>query len=324
MEVISINVAGNASSSARGELCTARSKANFVKVRTGRSLRLWALPARRVVGSSSAPSLVRGKRVVEPAAAPTRRSRAPPCYSARQARSRRTAPSIVALARAHCAAAQLRFGEPCDAAPGATADLVLGSELLYYNTDLDALVSTIAEQLTIDGVCVLCVVHRVHGGAAALAASAASMALWRSTRLRTTTRTSSTRRACTSCAAPAAWSPCLIPRRYLYPSCPIRMTTTTRPPPPEGASAAVLRGGRRRPRASTTWMSDCRPPGLHGHRLLSHGIFGILNPPESSSPRPPECSAARAICQRVGESSSRSKTSQSSASIDAARRRASF
>ena len=128
--------------------------------RTG--LRLWALPARRVVQFlESAPSLVRGKNVIELGCGATRRSRAPPCYSARRARSRRTAPSHRRARAAHCAAAQLRFGEPCDAAPGATADLVLGSELLYYNTDLDALVSTIAEQLTIDGVCVLCVVHRV-------------------------------------------------------------------------------------------------------------------------------------------------------------------
>ena len=43
---------------------------------------------------------------------------------------------------------------------------MLGSELLYYNTNLDALVATIADQLSEDGVCVLCVVHRIHGGAA--------------------------------------------------------------------------------------------------------------------------------------------------------------
>ena len=55
--------------------------------------------------------------------------------------------------------------------------MVLGSELLYYNTDLNALMATIADQLSQDGVCVLCVVHRVHGGAAALAASAASYGL---------------------------------------------------------------------------------------------------------------------------------------------------
>ena len=177
MEVISINVAGKSlelgaqpSYGAFNDLCQGED-------RTG--LRLWALPARRVVQFlESAPSLVRGKRVVElGCGAHAALARASVLLGAKSALATDGSEAIVALARAHCAAAQLRFGEPCDAAPGATADLVLGSELLYYNTDLDALVSTIAEQLTIDGVCVLCVVHRVHGGAAALAASAASYGL---------------------------------------------------------------------------------------------------------------------------------------------------
>ena len=161
MEVISINVAGKSlelgaqpSYGAFNDLCQGED-------RTG--LRLWALPARRVVKFlESAPSLVRGKRVVElGCGARGARARASVLLGAKSALATDGSEAIVALARAHCAAAQLRFGEPCDAAPGATADLVLGSELLYYNTDLDALVSTIAEQLTIDGVCVLCVVHRV-------------------------------------------------------------------------------------------------------------------------------------------------------------------
>ena len=177
MEVISINVAGKSlelgaqpSYGAFNELCQGED-------RTG--LRLWALPARRVVKFlEDAPALVRGKNVIElGCGALAALARASLALGAKAALATDGSEAIVALARAHCAAAQLRFGEPCDAAPGATADLVLGSELLYYNTDLDALVSTIAEQLTIDGVCVLCVVHRVHGGAAALAASAASYGL---------------------------------------------------------------------------------------------------------------------------------------------------
>ena len=177
MEVISINVAGKSlelgaqpSYGAFNDLCQGED-------RTG--LRLWALPARRVVRFlEDAPALVRGRRVVElGCGAHAALTRASVLLGAKSALATDGSEAIVALARAHCAAAQLRFGEPCDAAPGATADLVLGSELLYYNTDLDALVSTIAEQLTIDGVCVLCVVHRVHGGAAALAASAASYGL---------------------------------------------------------------------------------------------------------------------------------------------------
>ena len=140
--------------------------------RTG--LRLWARPARRVVKFlEDAPSLVRGKRVVElGCGALAALARASIILGAKSALATDGSEAIVALARAHCAAAQLRFGEPCDAAPGATADLVLGSELLYYNTNLDALVATIADQLSQDGVCVLCVVHRIYGGAAALAASA--------------------------------------------------------------------------------------------------------------------------------------------------------
>ena len=177
MEVISINVAGKSlelgaqpSYGAFNDLCQGED-------RTG--LRLWALPARRVVKFlESAPSLVRGKRVVElGCGAHAALARAALALGAKSALATDGSEAIVELASAHGAAAQLRFGEPCDAAPGATADLVLGSELLYYNTDMDALVSTIAEQLTIDGVCVLCVVHRVHGGAAALAASAASYGL---------------------------------------------------------------------------------------------------------------------------------------------------
>ena len=172
MEVISIDVAGESlelgaqpSYGAFNDLCQGED-------RTG--LRLWALPARRVVRFlEDAPALVRGRRVGElGCGAHAALTRASVLLGAKSALATDGSEAIVALARAHCAAAQLRFGEPCDAAPGATADLVLGSELLYYNTDLDALVSTIAEQLTIDGVCVLCVVHRVHGGAAALAASA--------------------------------------------------------------------------------------------------------------------------------------------------------
>ena len=177
MEVISIDVAGESlelgaqpSYGAFNDLCQGED-------RTG--LRLWALPARRVVRFlEDAPALVRGRRVVElGCGAHAALTRASVLLGAKSALATDGSEAIVALARAHCAAAQLRFGEPCDAAPGATADLVLGSELLYYNTDMDALVSTIAEQLTIDGVCVLCVVHRVHGGAAALAASAASYGL---------------------------------------------------------------------------------------------------------------------------------------------------
>ena len=177
MEVISINVAGKSlelgaqpSYGAFNELCSGED-------RTG--LRLWALPARRVVKFlETAPSLVRGKRVVElGCGAHAALARASVLLGAKSALATDGSSHIVELASAHGAAAQLRFGEPCDAAPGATADLVLGLELLYYNTNLDALVSTIAEQLTIDGVCVLCVVHRVHGGAAALAASAASYGL---------------------------------------------------------------------------------------------------------------------------------------------------
>ena len=130
--------------------------------RTG--LRLWARPARRVVKFlEDAPSLVRGKRVVElGCGALAALARASIILGAKSALATDGSETIVALARAHCAAAQLRFGEPCDAAPGATADLVLGSELLYYNTDLDALVATIAGQLSEDGVCVLCVVIRRH------------------------------------------------------------------------------------------------------------------------------------------------------------------
>ena len=177
MEVISINVAGKSlelgaqpSYGAFNDLCQGED-------RTG--LRLWALPARRVVRFlEDAPALVRGRRVVElGCGAHAALTRASVLLGAKSALATDGSEAIVALARAHCAAAQLRFGEPCDAAPGATADLVLGSELLYYNTDLDALVSTIAEQLTIDGVCVLCVVHRIYGGAAALMRSAASHGL---------------------------------------------------------------------------------------------------------------------------------------------------
>ena len=172
MEVISIDVAGKSvelgaqpSYGVFNALCSGED-------RTG--LRLWALPARRVVKFlEDAPSLVRGKRVVElGCGAFAALARASIILGAKSALATDGSEAIVALARAHCAAAQLRFGEPCDAAPGATADLVLGSELLYYNTNLDALVATIADQLSQDGVCVLCVVHRIYGGAAALAASA--------------------------------------------------------------------------------------------------------------------------------------------------------
>ena len=172
MEVISIDVAGKSlelgaqpSYGAFNELCQGED-------RTG--LRLWALPARRVVKFlEDAPSLVRGKRVVElGCGAHAALARASVLLGAKSALATDGSSHIVELASAHGAAAQLRFGEPCVDAPSGTADLVLGSELLYYNTDLDALVSTIADQLSEDGVCVLCVVHRIYGGAAALAASA--------------------------------------------------------------------------------------------------------------------------------------------------------
>ena len=172
MEVISINVAGKSlelgaqpSYGAFNELCSGED-------RTG--LRLWALPARRVVKFlEDAPSLVRGKRVVElGCGAHAALARASVLLGAKSALATDGSSHIVELASAHGAAAQLRFGERCDAAPPGAADLVVGSELLYYNTNLDALVATIADQLSEDGVCVLCVVHRVHGGAAALAASA--------------------------------------------------------------------------------------------------------------------------------------------------------
>ena len=177
MEAISIDVAGKSlelgaqpSYGAFNDLCQGED-------RTG--LRLWARPARRVVKFlEDAPSLVRGKRVVElGCGALAALARASIILGAKSALATDGSEAIVALARAHCAAAQLRFGEPCDAAPGATADLVLGSELLYYNTNLDALVATIADQLSEDGVCVLCVVHRIYGGAAALMRSAASHGL---------------------------------------------------------------------------------------------------------------------------------------------------
>ena len=177
MEAISIDVAGKSlelgaqpSYGAFNGLCSGED-------RTG--LRLWALPARRVVKFlEDAPSLVRGKNVIElGCGAHAALARASVLLGAKSALATDGSEAIVALARAHCAAAQLRFGEPCDAAPGATADLVLGSELLYYNTNLDALMATIADQLSQDGVCVLCVVHRIYGGAAALMKSAASHGL---------------------------------------------------------------------------------------------------------------------------------------------------
>jgi predicted nicotinamide N-methyase len=172
MEVISIDVAGKSlelgaqpSYGAFNDLCQGED-------RTG--LRLWALPARRVVKFlEDAPSLVRGKRVVElGCGAHAALARASVLLGACRALATDGSSHIVELASAHCAAAQLRFGEPCVDAPPGMADLVLGSELLYYNTNLDALVATIADQLSQDGVCVLCVVHRIYGGAAALAASA--------------------------------------------------------------------------------------------------------------------------------------------------------
>ena len=177
MEVISINVAGKSlelgaqpSYGAFNDLCQGED-------RTG--LRLWALPARRVVKFlEDAPSLVRGKNVIElGCGAHAALARASVLLGAKSALATDGSSHIVELASAHGAAAQLRFGEPCVDAPPGAADLVVGSELLYYNTDLDALVATIADQLSEDGVCVLCVVHRVHGGAAALAASAASYGL---------------------------------------------------------------------------------------------------------------------------------------------------
>ena len=177
MEAISIDVAGKSlelgaqpSYGAFNELCQGED-------RTG--LRLWALPARCVVKFlESAPSLVRGKNVIElGCGAHAALARASIILGAKSALATDGSSHIVELASAHGAAAQLRFGEPCDAAPSATADLVLGSELLYYNTDLDALVATIADQLSQDGVCVLCVVHRIYGGAAALMRSAASHGL---------------------------------------------------------------------------------------------------------------------------------------------------
>ena len=177
MEAISIDVAGQSlelgaqpSYGAFNGLCQGED-------RTG--LRLWALPARRVVKFlEDAPSLVRGKRVVElGCGAFAALARASIILGAKSALATDGSSHIVELASAHGAAAQLRFGEPCVAAPPGMADLVLGSELLYYNTDLDALVATIADQLSPDGVCVLCVVHRIYGGAAALMKSAASQGL---------------------------------------------------------------------------------------------------------------------------------------------------
>ena len=177
MEVISINVAGKSlelgaqpSYGAFNALCSGED-------RTG--LRLWALPARRVVKFlEDAPSLVRGKNVIElGCGALAALARASVLLGAKSALATDGSSHIVELASAHGAAAQLRFGEPCVDAPSGTADLVLGSELLYYNTDLDALVATIADQLSQDGVCVLCVVHRIYGGAAALMRSAASHGL---------------------------------------------------------------------------------------------------------------------------------------------------
>jgi len=172
MEAISIDVAGKSlelgaqpSYGAFNDLCQGED-------RTG--LRLWALPARRVVKFlEDAPSLVRGKNVIElGCGAHAALARASVLLGAKSALATDGSSHIVELASAHGAAAQLRFGEPCVDAPPGMADLVLGSELLYYNTDLDALVATIADQLSEDGVCVLCVVHRIYGGAAALAASA--------------------------------------------------------------------------------------------------------------------------------------------------------
>ena len=172
MEAISIDVAGKSlelgaqpSYGAFNGLCQGED-------RTG--LRLWALPARRVVKFlEDAPSLVRGKNVIElGCGAHAALARASVLLGAKSALATDGSSHIVELASAHGAAAQLRFGEPCVDAPSGTADLVLGSELLYYNTNLDALVATIADQLSEDGVCVLCVVHRIYGGAAALAASA--------------------------------------------------------------------------------------------------------------------------------------------------------
>ena len=177
MEAISIDVAGQSlelgaqpSYGAFNGLCQGED-------RTG--LRLWALPARRVVRFlEDAPSLVRGKRVVElGCGAFAALARASIILGAKSALATDGSSHIVELASAHGAAAQLRFGEPCVDAPSGTADLVLGSELLYYNTDLDALMATIADQLSEDGVCVLCVVHRIYGGAAALMKSAVSHGL---------------------------------------------------------------------------------------------------------------------------------------------------
>ena len=177
MEAISIDVAGKSlelgaqpSYGAFNGLCSGED-------RTG--LRLWALPARRVVKFlEDAPALVRGKNVIElGCGAHAALTRASVLLGAKSALATDGSEAIVALARAHCAAAQLRFGEPCVDAPPGMADLVVGSELLYYNTNLDALVATIADQLSEDGVCVLCVVHRNYGGAAALMKSAASHGL---------------------------------------------------------------------------------------------------------------------------------------------------
>ncbi len=147
MEAISIDVAGKSlelgaqpSYGVFNELCSGED-------RTG--LRLWALPARRVVKFlEDAPSLVRGKRVVElGCGAHAALARASVLLGAKSELATDGSSHIVELASAHGAAAQLRFGEPCVDAPPGAADLVLGSELLYYNTNLDALVATIADQL---------------------------------------------------------------------------------------------------------------------------------------------------------------------------------
>ena len=125
MEAISIDVAGQSlelgaqpSYGAFNGLCQGED-------RTG--LRLWALPARRVVKFlEDAPSLARGKRVVElGCGAHAALARASVLLGASSTLATDGSSHIVELASAHGAAAQLRFGEPCVDAPPGAADLAV-------------------------------------------------------------------------------------------------------------------------------------------------------------------------------------------------------
>ena len=200
--------------------------------RTG--LRLWALPARRVVKFlEDAPSLVRGKNVIElgcGAHAALARSSARPTRREERARDGRLRSHRRARPRAlrRCSTPLRRA--LCGCAASGAADLVLGSELLYYNTNLDALVATIADQLSEDGVCVLCVVHRIYGGAAALMKSAASHGLVVfDMPANDDTDVVDASRLHVLCRAGRVESLLDSAPPFGVPSCPIRMMTTTRP-----------------------------------------------------------------------------------------------